>query len=43
MGRGISTAILEASAKAYLHAVNKLIHANETAAAEQALQNEVDK
>jgi 2-isopropylmalate synthase len=42
MGRGISTDILEASAKAYLNAVNKLIHANETAAAEQAKQNEVD-
>jgi 2-isopropylmalate synthase len=42
MGRGISTDVLEASAKAYLNAVNKLVHANETAAAEQAKQNEVD-
>ncbi len=42
LGRGISTDILEASAKAYVNAVNKLIHVDRTDAAEQAGQKEVE-
>ncbi len=42
LGRGISTDILEASAKAYVNAVNKLIHVDRTAAARQVEQKEVE-
>ncbi|MDD4334732.1 MAG: 2-isopropylmalate synthase [Desulfotomaculaceae bacterium] len=42
LGRGISTDILEASAKAYVNAVNKMIHVDRTAAAKQTEQKEVE-
>jgi 2-isopropylmalate synthase len=42
MGRGISTDILEASAKAYLNAVNKLVHTERASANGSAGQKEVE-